>query len=89
MRATFTFIFPAWYRLASLTKRKKIPSLEKYNQYRFSSNCVMHKKLQQAFKPLFKTLFVLFLVFTLALSHADGALAASGGRIGGGSFRMP
>ncbi|BAZ65461.1 hypothetical protein NIES4106_02000 [Fischerella sp. NIES-4106] len=89
MRATFTFIFPAWYRLASLTKRKKIPSLEKYNQYRFSSNCVMHKKLQQALKPLFKPLFVLFLVFTLALSHADGALAASGGRIGGGSFRMP
>ncbi|MBF1990277.1 DUF1517 domain-containing protein [Fischerella thermalis] len=49
----------------------------------------MHKKLQQAFKPLLKPLFVLFLVFTLALSHADGALAASGGRIGGGSFRMP
>ncbi|MGJ5672389.1 MAG: DUF1517 domain-containing protein [Nostochopsis sp.] len=49
----------------------------------------MHKKLQQAFKPLLKPLLVLFLVFTLALSHADGALAASGGRIGGGSFRMP
>ncbi|WP_337886621.1 DUF1517 domain-containing protein [Fischerella thermalis] len=49
----------------------------------------MYKKLQQAFKPLLKPLFVLFLVFTLALSHADGALAASGGRIGGGSFRMP
>jgi len=49
----------------------------------------MHKKLQQAFKRLLKPLFVLFLVFTLALSHADGALAASGGRIGGGSFRMP
>ncbi|MFB2771475.1 DUF1517 domain-containing protein [Pelatocladus sp. BLCC-F211] len=49
----------------------------------------MHKKLQQVFKPLLKPLLLLFLVFTLALSHADGALAASGGRIGGGSFRMP
>ncbi|WP_026731534.1 DUF1517 domain-containing protein [Fischerella sp. PCC 9605] len=49
----------------------------------------MRKKLQRAFKPLLKTLFLLFLVFTLALSHADGALAASGGRIGGGSFRAP
>ncbi|MBW4668144.1 MAG: DUF1517 domain-containing protein [Cyanomargarita calcarea GSE-NOS-MK-12-04C] len=50
----------------------------------------MRKKLQQAIKPLLKSLFVLSLVFALALSHADGALAArSGGRIGGGSFRMP
>ncbi|MCX7593519.1 MAG: DUF1517 domain-containing protein [Fischerella sp.] len=49
----------------------------------------MRKKLQRALKPLLKTLFLLFLVFTLALSQADGALAASGGRIGGGSFRVP
>ena len=50
----------------------------------------MHKKLQLAFKPLLKTFFILSLVLTLALGHADGALAArSGGRIGGGSFRMP
>jgi len=50
----------------------------------------MRQKLQQAIKPLFKSLFVLSLVFALALSHADGALAArSGGRIGGGSFRAP
>jgi uncharacterized membrane protein len=50
----------------------------------------MQKKLQQAIKPLLKSVFVLFLVFALAFSHADGALAArSGGRIGGGSFRAP
>ncbi|WP_017655252.1 DUF1517 domain-containing protein [Fortiea contorta] len=50
----------------------------------------MRKKLQLAIKPLLKTFFVLSLVLTLALSHADGALAArSGGRIGGGSFRVP
>ena len=50
----------------------------------------MHKKLKLAIKPLLKTVFVLSLVLTLALGHADGALAArSGGRIGGGSFRVP
>lgn len=50
----------------------------------------MRKKLLSVFKPLFKSLFVLGLVATLAFSHADGALAArSGGRIGGGSFRAP
>ena len=50
----------------------------------------MRKKLQLAIKPLIKTFFVLSLVFTLALSHGDSALAArSGGRIGGGSFRAP
>ncbi|MTJ51793.1 DUF1517 domain-containing protein [Anabaena sp. UHCC 0253] len=50
----------------------------------------MGKKLHRFFKPLFKTAFILSLVLTLAFSHADNALAArSGGRIGGGSFRMP
>ncbi|MBW4642325.1 MAG: DUF1517 domain-containing protein [Goleter apudmare HA4340-LM2] len=50
----------------------------------------MRKKLQLAFKALLKAFFILSLVFTLALGHADNALAArSGGRIGGGSFRMP
>ncbi|MBD2513529.1 DUF1517 domain-containing protein [Nostoc sp. FACHB-973] len=49
----------------------------------------MRKKLQQTIKPLLKIFFALSLVLTLALSHADGALAASGGRIGGGSFRVP
>ncbi len=62
---------------------------EKDNQYCFSSDCVMRKKLQQAIKPLLKSLFLLCLVFTLAFGHTDGALAASGGRIGGGSFRVP
>jgi uncharacterized membrane protein len=39
---------------------------------------------------LLKSLFLFGLVITLALGHADGALAArSGGRIGGGSFRAP
>ncbi|MEH2288587.1 DUF1517 domain-containing protein [Nostoc sp.] len=50
----------------------------------------MRKKLQQTIKPLLKTFLALSLVLALALGHADGALAArSGGRIGGGSFRMP
>jgi uncharacterized membrane protein len=54
----------------------------------------MRKKIQQTLKPPFKTLlkslFLLCLVFGLAFGNADGALAArSGGRIGGGSFRMP
>ncbi len=49
----------------------------------------MHKKLQQAIKPVLKTLFLLSLVFALAFGQANGALAASGGRIGGGSFRVP
>ncbi len=50
----------------------------------------MQKKLLLTLKPLFKSLFLFGLVVTLALGHADGALAArSGGRIGGGSFRSP
>ncbi|MBA2750105.1 MAG: DUF1517 domain-containing protein [Tatlockia sp.] len=51
----------------------------------------MRNKLLSAIKPLLKPLFVLGLIVTLALGHADGALAArgSGGRIGGGSFRAP
>ena len=50
----------------------------------------MYKKLLRAMKSLLKPLFVIGLVATLALGHADGALAArSGGRIGGGSFRAP
>jgi uncharacterized membrane protein len=50
----------------------------------------MSKKIQAFLKPLFKTVFIFSLVLTLAFSHANDALAArSGGRIGGGSFRMP
>lgn len=50
----------------------------------------MRNKLLSAMKPLLKSLFLFGLVITLALGHADGALAArSGGRIGGGSFRAP
>jgi len=50
----------------------------------------MRKKLLFAIKPLFKSLLLFGLIFTLALGQADGALAArSGGRIGGGSFRAP
>lgn len=48
----------------------------------------MRYKISSAMKPLLKLLFLFSLVMTLALGHADGALAArSGGRIGGGSFR--
>ncbi|HLO86873.1 MAG TPA: DUF1517 domain-containing protein [Nostocaceae cyanobacterium] len=50
----------------------------------------MPKKIQTTLKPLLKTFFVLSLVIALALGHADNALAArTGGRIGGGSFRVP
>ena len=50
----------------------------------------MSKKIQRFLNPLLKTVFILSLVLTLAFSHANDALAArSGGRIGGGSFRMP
>lgn len=41
-------------------------------------------------RSLFKAIVALALVFTLVLGQADSALAArGGGRIGGGSFRMP
>lgn len=50
----------------------------------------MRKKLFAWIKPVFKPLLIAVLVITLAFSNADGALAArSGGRIGGGSFRVP
>ncbi|MBW4488193.1 MAG: DUF1517 domain-containing protein [Trichocoleus desertorum ATA4-8-CV12] len=50
----------------------------------------MRNKLFSVIKPLFKSVLLVGLVLTLALSNADGALAArSGGRIGGGSFRAP
>lgn len=50
----------------------------------------MRKKLLSIVKPLLKPLFLFGLVASLALGHADSALAArSGGRIGGGSFRAP
>lgn len=50
----------------------------------------MRKKIQSVIKPLFKSLLVAFLVFTLVFSQTSEALAArSGGRIGGGSFRVP
>jgi len=50
----------------------------------------MQQKLISRLKPLFKPLFAIALIVTLAFSSADGALAArSGGRIGGGSFRAP
>lgn len=41
-------------------------------------------------KTVFKSLFVLGLIFSLVLGSANNALAArTGGRIGGGSFRAP
>lgn len=51
----------------------------------------MNKKLMSYIKPLLKPLIVLVLVLTLALGHANDALAVGrgGGRIGGGSFRVP
>ncbi|GAB4374264.1 MAG: DUF1517 domain-containing protein [Elainellaceae cyanobacterium] len=50
----------------------------------------MHEKLFTWIKPLLKPLLISFLVITLVLGQANSALAArSGGRIGGGSFRVP
>lgn len=49
----------------------------------------MVKKLFSFIKPLFKPLVALGLVAVLFFSTADSALAARGGRIGGGSFRAP
>lgn len=49
----------------------------------------MRNKLLSVMKPLIKSLLVFGLIATLAFGNADGALAASGGRIGGGSFRAP
>lgn len=49
----------------------------------------MANKLLTLIKPFFKPLLALGLVLALFLGHADSALAASGGRIGGGSFRAP
>jgi uncharacterized membrane protein len=50
---------------------------------------VMHKKLNSYLKPLLKSLAILALVISLVLGQAHDALAAGGGRIGGGSFRAP
>lgn len=50
----------------------------------------MRKKIQAILKNLLKTSLVMGLITALALGNADNALAArTGGRIGGGSFRMP
>ncbi len=49
----------------------------------------MNKKLISYIKPLLKSLMLLALVLTLALGHAGDAMAAGGGRMGGGSFRAP
>lgn len=50
----------------------------------------MYKKLLSSIKPFLKPMLAIGLVLVLSLGHADGALAArTGGRIGGGSFRMP
>jgi uncharacterized membrane protein len=49
----------------------------------------MYKKLFVLIKPLLRPLLIAGLVITLVFSQADGALAARGGRIGGGSFRAP
>lgn len=50
----------------------------------------MNKKLLPNIKRILKSFFVIGLVLTLVFSQADTAMAArSGGRMGGGSFRMP
>jgi uncharacterized membrane protein len=50
----------------------------------------MNSKVSPLIKKLLKPLIAIALILTIALGHADGALAArSGGRIGGGSFRAP
>ncbi|MBP0004960.1 MAG: DUF1517 domain-containing protein [Cyanobacteria bacterium SBC] len=50
----------------------------------------MGRKFLSKIKPLLKSLLLVGLVAVLFFSQAGGALAArSGGRMGGGSFRMP
>lgn len=53
----------------------------------------MYKKLISSIKPLLqpllRSILAVALVVGLALGQADGALAAGGGRMGGGSFRAP
>jgi uncharacterized membrane protein len=47
----------------------------------------MKKTLMQRIQPLLKIFVVFTMIFSLVWGQADGALAASGGRMGGGSFR--
>lgn len=49
----------------------------------------MHKVLRSMMKSWVKALMAIGLVVALSFGHADGALAARGGRMGGGSFRAP
>lgn len=50
----------------------------------------MLKQLFKYLKPLLKAAVLVGLLLALSFGHADAALAArSGGRIGGGSFRVP
>jgi uncharacterized membrane protein len=49
----------------------------------------MVKQLFQRLKPILKPLMAAVLALVLVFGTADGAWAAAGGRIGGGSFRAP
>ncbi|WOD38993.1 DUF1517 domain-containing protein [Nodosilinea sp. E11] len=49
----------------------------------------MVKHLFRRLKPLLKPLMVVVLALVLVFGSADGAWAAAGGRMGGGSFRAP
>jgi uncharacterized membrane protein len=49
----------------------------------------LFNKLFALIKPALKPFLIASLVIAIAFSHAEGALAASGGRVGGGSFRAP
>ncbi|WP_088890148.1 DUF1517 domain-containing protein [Leptolyngbya ohadii] len=49
----------------------------------------LFNKLFAVIKPALKPFLIASLMIALVFSHADGALAASGGRVGGGSFRAP
>jgi uncharacterized membrane protein len=50
---------------------------------------ILLMKLSNLFKTLIRPVIAIALVVTLVFSQADTAMAASGGRIGGGSFRAP
>ncbi|MGB7312103.1 MAG: DUF1517 domain-containing protein, partial [Nodosilinea sp.] len=49
----------------------------------------MVKQLFQRLKPFLKPLMAVVLALALVFGTADGAWAAAGGRMGGGSFRAP
>lgn len=71
---------PEWNRLKSAAR---LPFSKRLGRF------VMQKTIKSFLKPLVRSIVAFGLVAVLVLGNAGGALAAGGGRIGGGSFRAP